>query len=238
MGAALPALVAVLQTSILGVPAPVAAPAATGGAPQQFGGTGAPVRAVPTRRSARPASRHPSNGHRGANIGEARTCTTYQRSRAVRVCAARGGSGWHCRRPRAGSAAAVASANVDVGWWAPHGPSAMGRLWITHDGVTGGLCSGTMVTPDVLLTAGHCLWNDGDVIPGAPRGYISDRFALTFVPANAFAANGVEGEAATAVAPHGSWRVVRSYVPACWARAGDPHCDVGLAMLGRSRAGR
>lgn len=254
MSAALPALHAVLAsalgTSVLGaptagpVPIPVgddgvsAALVAAPGAPEGYGGTGPRARTVPASPSAHPTSRHPRNGRRCSRIGSERTCSTYRRGRAVRVCSTRAAGPARCRRPRHALAGAAASVNAYEGWWAPRGPSAMGRLWITYGGVTRGLCSGTLITPTVLVTAGHCLWNDGSVLPGVPRGYLSDAVALTFVPGNAFAANGIDGEAATAVTPYGSWRVSRSYVLRCWATRHDPHCDAGLARLRPNGAGR
>ena len=206
--------------------------------PQGFGGTGAPSPPVPTVRSPQPASRHPHNGRRCTRIGPARTCTTYRRGNAVRVCVERRAHRFRCRRPHWVFVRAATAADAYQGWWAPGGPRAMGRMWITYGGTTRGLCSGTLLTPDVMLTAAHCLWNDGRILAGARRGYLARHFRLTFVPGNAFAANGVDGEAVTAVAPYGSWRVVRSHVPRCWRRARDPHCDVGLAVLARSRGRR
>src|SRR3954468_1093364 len=192
-----------------GVPSTGAA--AITGPPEAFGGTGAQPRPAPTRASPYPVGHHPRNGRRCTRISRARTCTTYRGGRAVRV--------------------SVAAAARDEGWWAGPGPSPMGRLWITVGTSVRGLCTGTLTTPNIVITAGHCLWNDGTVAPGLPRGYLSPRARLTFVPGNAFAANGARGAVRTAATPYGSWPVARTYVPACWARQRDPHCDIGLAVL-------
>ena len=165
-----------------------------------------------------PAARHPQNGRSCATIGQLRTCTTYARGRAVRVCERRARGREICVR-----LASAAQAFAAEGW-AP-GPSPMGRLWVGARG----RCTGTLVAAGYVLTAAHCLWEG--------NGYLSDTAAMTFVPGNAFAGNGIAGEAATAVSPYGAWLVDRSYVPTCWTGGHVPACDVGFARL-RPRGGR
>jgi hypothetical protein len=224
MSAALPALTVVLAILVTVVPA-----GAQG--QESFGGTGRSGHVPnPDEWAASPRARHPRDGRRCARIGQVRTCTTYRRGRAVRVCVLRGRGPERCARR------AAASQALTTEGWAP-GPSPMGRLWIARGATVAGRCSGTLNTADVVVTAAHCLWDDDGSVTGRGRGYVSDAVPMTFVPGNAFAANGTAGEAATAVSPFGSWRVARSYVPTCWADEHDPRCDIGIVRL-RTRGGR
>jgi hypothetical protein len=224
MSAALPALSAALALLVAAVPAGAQVQ-------ERFGGTGRSGRVPdPGEWAPSPGARHPRDGRSCARIGEVRTCTTYRRGRAVRVCVRRGGTPEHCVRR------AVAPQALTTQGWAP-GPSPMGRLWVAHGATVDGRCSGTLNTPDLVITAAHCLWDGDGGVTGRGPGYVSDADAMTFVPGNAFAANGGAGEAATAVAPFGSWPVVRSYVPTCWTDEHDPRCDIGIVRL-RTSDGR
>jgi hypothetical protein len=109
------------------------------------------------------------------------------------------------------------------------------RLWMKGVGFLGediGYCSGTLVRPGVLITAGHCLWNN-DPDNGFPVGWFADPFSCRIyaVPAN----NG------NGTAPYGSWCVDDYWVPSAWAKTDgseDPGYDWGIAYLRPDSTGR
>src|SRR4051794_25376050 len=161
-----------------------------------------------------PTARHPDDGRSCTRLGQARTCTTYVRGRAVRVCQRRGGGRESCVR-----LASAAQALTTEGW--ATGPSPMGRLWIARGSTVAGRCSGTLTSADFVVTAAHCLWDGDGRVTGRAGGYISDTMAMTYVPGNAFAANGMAGGGGAAGSPPPARRGARPHAPA--RRGAEPH---------------
>ena len=90
------------------------------------------------------------------------------------------------------------------------------------------LCSGTMVSRTIVLTAGDCLWNSDT------NDYFS---SVYFVPGQSW--NGVVGDPAQIIAPYGVWPAARGHF---WTTSGyangDASADRGLVELGPDSSGR
>jgi hypothetical protein len=169
--------------------------------------------------------------HRKGHYKE-KVCQTFDsRGRQVRRCVTYRHR-TSCTTPRAGATAVTArrapgpahAASRVNGGLVPSAYGPVVRLWLK--GGLGlpdqGYCSGTLVRPGVLLTAGHCLYTDGQWL--ADRGSC-DVYA---VPAN----NTNE------TTPYGSWCVTEMWTPSQWSGGEDQQYDWGLAYLPPDSSGR
>lgn len=181
------------------------------------------------------AARTPRNGVRCTRIGNTRTCTTYHRSRAIRVCVKVSGRPVRCRASRRGQGSSRANSNVAEGWYAGDAP--MGRLWLSSQDLFGttsvqGICSGTVVGRNIVLTAAHCAYSSES------GQFFQNTGTLFFDPGNGFAQNGGATAVENSWAPYGSWNVADSYVPQCYVDTASLACDVGLLVIAPSSRGQ
>lgn len=181
----------------------------------------------------------------GPAPGLRRTCLAYTAGQRVSRCKKIGPHSVVCHRnsksanavhgggrsSRRGGArifqARVASTQVRHGWVNP-AISSVVRLYCTNNCTTnahGGYCSGTLVKPGVVLTAGHCLYDNGT--GGGARRWMLDNSAIQVVP----------GMDRSGQARFGVWHVVSQYASPAW-QQGDDSQDWGYIVLAPDSAGR
>jgi V8-like Glu-specific endopeptidase len=185
-------------------------------------------------------------------VGATTTCTFYSGGRATRRCVQHGKKAFQCHALHAGAPAhqrqagqvgvttagsaspflgvtAFSSASSSLNWqgWPSPNMRAVGRVTADiGDGVHVELCSGTMVTRTLVLTAGHCVWNDktGDYYP-----------RIVFSPGQSW--NGVVGDRSQVSTPYGAWQANRYWTTSGYAQ-GDASLDWGLIEIGPNSAGQ
>jgi hypothetical protein len=185
------------------------------------------------RRQSKPkARRAPRNGRRCTKVGRVRTCTTYRRGRATKICVKRATRKEKCRKPRRRRARSTASiavapkyrtvlrssegpiattATVIERGWASTTLPAVGRMW--RDGLAH--CTATYIGPGIAVTAAHCLWDR------STNRYVHEEANLQFTPGSLYNGQqcvtvgvGQGGCAAGTVSmPNGITKVINAWVP-------------------------
>ena len=192
-------------------------------------GSASPRGSVPTGRLRAACHRHP--GSRRVR------CVVKQRRRVIERCTfarhvAKRAAARRClRRARtAGSSTlgGVRGHTTALQWHGFPGQTmpAVGKLVWEMGGGRWSVCSGTVVSRSVMLTAGHCLTGDGKpevgwFAPGATASSGADQFQNIY-------------------APYGWWQLrrSRSWVPTAWGQSRDYGKDWGLAEILPDASGR
>jgi hypothetical protein len=179
-----------------------------------------------------------------------KTCTYYRRGHATRRCvqhshdtrrchtlallrtaAVQGASSALLGRASLGLTQAVSQQSGVLNWqgWPNPNMPTVGRIAADiGDNAHVELCTGTVVTRTLVLTAGHCVWSAdaGDYFP-----------QLLFTPGQSW--NGVPGDGTQVVAPYGVWKAVKGHY---WTTSGytqgDASLDWGLIEFGPNAAGQ
>jgi hypothetical protein len=202
------------------------------GAGQQNLGANRRVRRTPAtvgRTRSAPRDRSVRAGRRCATVGSSRTCTSFRASKPDKICVKTGKAGERCKSARLAQPRALPRVVSNQGFLSRNIPQ-VGKLWLN------GLphCSATLVQRGVIITAAHCMYDNG--LTGGSTGYLREHGTLEFTPnsswngATAFGFGSGEAAVATLYAPNKVWRVVNSWVPQCWAD-NNGQCDVALAEL-------
>lgn len=162
-----------------------------------------------------------------------KTRTVVRRCTARRLKAAQNACVRYVRQPPrtislGGSADRLMANAARLTWngWLGQTMSAVGKIYMTKPNGTGGVCSGTVVARNLVLTAGHCLTNSGAANP-----YVN------FVPGHTWS-NAADPSSISA--PYGIWRTTSQHywVPTGWLYGDDAALDWGLIEYGPDANGR
>ena len=137
-----------------------------------------------------------------------RTCTTYRDGRATRRCVRTGGR----NRCRTLSGALGRASQLSWHGWPSSLSSAVGKILAVKANGSGSSCSGTVVSRTLMLTAAHCLYDNGY------------HRQITFAPSATAAADG------SLVLPQGKWAASNWWVPEGY-KSGDMSLDYGLVEI-------
>jgi V8-like Glu-specific endopeptidase len=176
-------------------PTPEPAPAAS---PQPV----QPAPAPATRKRAKP--RH---GTTCTRTRRARTCVTYRNGKLTKHCVTHRGKRTRCKRPAVGARATA------LAWQGFINPIAqVGQIHSVKASGKGGRCSGTVVGRALVLTAAHCVYENGY------------HRSMYFVPASTQSGS-------TYAAPYGTWTASRWWAPPGYRSGGDMSQDYALVEI-------
>jgi hypothetical protein len=208
---------------------PVGARISTG-APGQPGGTIARAGTRPVRRSFRITCRRSTRTRWTCVARDKRTRSVVRRCSSRRLRTAQQACIRYVRQPprsRSRSVGGLQAGAARLTWngWPTRAMSAVGKIYTPTNNLVG-YCSATVVTRTLVLTAGHCLTQNG-----VSKPYVN------FVPGHSWSTAAIPDSIS---APFGVWRTTAQHwwVPQGWLNGNDPALDWGLVEFGPDAAGR
>ena len=182
--------------------------------------------------------------------GGARSCTYYRGAMMIKKCVTKPHAAEHCTYYNTGQAAsaapkqasaharlpvaAAAGMPLSAGWVKPSATAVVRIYWRTTNGgqTRDDFCSGSMIENGLVLTAGHCVYSNGQD-GQSENGFVGYFPMSTYVvvPENNWSGN-------QAVAPYGGWTVRNMWTTAQYGVGDELGGDWGIIELNPNAQGK